>query len=613
MQFCFGCLHAFPTETLQPVGTFGEDLSLRLQSIRSLVSRVHATNAQTRQSVAGIEEELRRLTLAIDAELQKKQKSIDHLSLQLKHFHDQEDEERLRQKLAAQKAAARPPPRKATAEAGQHAYASRLLQRFMAVSHKQPMTPRRPGTGAINVENRFGANVVDATREVPDVMHAPDDPDHKPTVPKAAGTPRRAGRGGGGTGGARASDLVGATVYNTLEYASVRTRAALGVLWLSADEADELVAPFLVGEMVRHGVLGMAPVRIRVGSSTAGTVLSTGIAVNALREPSHGDGRGVAAHDEPAAVAHLLKENGHRSGLLLPIYRKYGAIERQTIGVLQLIGWPSASPFTGEDENVAAASASMLSHILSTYAKFAPAWNTRIYDPALMSKEARYYSHLDTAKGNPGAPGPNVLDDLVAATHPPMLVYRSDTTKAAVDGAASVSGKITRQDIAAQGTGQVPVAEALKEVERYTSTLEGSWKQAVGNQQDLQRRCDQLQRQLDAAKQGLSDRRSQGFSGFKSMRDISHSMRAQASEEAEAASPSTRSRHQTFSGAELEELAAEAELRLKGLQDGGSAAAGGSARGGSAGTSAGARAFATVVARAGTRAGTAAGALCCPS
>ena len=98
MQLCFGCLHPFPQESLTPVTSFNKELGSRLESVRSLITKVAPSNAQTRQAIAGMEDELRALTLAVDKELRTKQKAIDELTVQVKFFSAHEEEQLKKQK-----------------------------------------------------------------------------------------------------------------------------------------------------------------------------------------------------------------------------------------------------------------------------------------------------------------------------------------------------------------------------------------------------------------------------------------------------------------------------------------------------------------------------------
>jgi hypothetical protein len=541
MQLCFGCLHNFPEESLTPVQTFGAQLTSRMQSIRSLMSKVHATNAQTRQCVASMEDELRRLTLAVDGELRAKETVIAQLSVQLKYFSDNEEEiERRMATLEKQRPAARPPAR--TAEASPVGYSSKMLERFIAASNALPPAGRRPGSRHFVVANRFGDGVVVAQR----VASAEADGGE-------GGTPRR----GAAAGVPRPLDLVSASIFNALEFASVRARAAIGVLWLQVEDNDELVAPFIIGSEVKQGRYGVAPFHIRIASTTAGTVLTTGIAANVLRP---------ATRHAPEDTLQQTLQQTSRSTLFLPVFKRFGEADRVCHGVLQMIAWPHASPFTVEDEVACTAVAHMMSHTLTQYGgAFAGDWTSRTYDPSAMTKGAAYFAGMEQLKGNAERPGYNVMDDCVSGMHPPVLIHRSDATKDGLGGA--VTQKISRQEIHSQGVQHMSAKDALKDVHRYTTTLEASWKQAVGAQTELNRKNEALLQQLEQAKLGLLEARRGGGGGGPGSGGFAREAR-EARRSVSIASPvsaqSTRrgsSAH--FSAAELDDLENETSSRLK--------------------------------------------------
>jgi hypothetical protein len=542
LQLCFGCLHPFPEDTLQPVTSFGTDLTSRLESVRSLIAKVAPSNAQTRQCIAGMEDELKALTLSIDAELREKQRQIDELAVQVKFFSAHDEDQRRRQRLAEQqRLAVKPLPRQQSKNDGA-VYASKLLQRFLAASTSTPERPRNSSEGTrFTVENRFGETV---STHHPGASHG-----------LGAGdlTPRRAP-------GPKPLDLVSATLYNVLEHLTVRTQAALGVLWLRCESNDELVAPFLVGADVKTSRYGVAPQHIRVASTTVGTVFTTGVAVNVIAPPGPG----------AEETLHASLEATKRSTLVLPIFKKYSETNRECHGALQLIAWADASPFSTADESVAATAADMLTHSVGMYhAAFIGDWTTRTFDPTAMLKAATYIATLDTARGTVLGSNFGGVAECIAATRAPYLIYRAE---AGVKGQhTDMSGPhcITRQDMAAQGVMHVTVRDALKDVHRYTATLESSWKGAVAGQAELQRRNDQLQEQLDRARHGLNEvRRGGGSHGTNvafmsasgtNLREMSESLRR-------APGPAGNGRPRglaTFSGAELDDLEVDTVGRLR--------------------------------------------------
>ena len=344
------------------------DLISRLQSIRSLVSKIQGNGAQSRHSLASLEEELRRLTLAIDTALVLKQTEIDRLTSHVKYYHDQYEEERLKSlfgggSVGRGRVAGSSPisggnhhhqhsyPRDASSHvharvtressgfstapscgaqpfsgtaSGEHqlhhrspsasptlkamslpsasaafvsapapppaqaVFASRLLQRFVAFEHKkqqhmaaacahaQPFSDR----DTCRVVNRFGGLVSHSSRPntgsalaraVPPPIRATDasslegteagggasmDACYAEILAAQQGINHRKTQGSlqpyrHGSAHMTSSSFpthlcVQATIYNILEYTTVRTRARVGVLWLPLQETDEVLAAYVV-------------------------------------------------------------------------------------------------------------------------------------------------------------------------------------------------------------------------------------------------------------------------------------------------------------------------------------------------------------------------------
>ncbi len=515
-----GMLHEAP---------FGESLRRCLHSIRLHASRVEPLNDRSRESVAGMEDELKRLVVIIENELVERKKHADKLSVQLRYYSEWEgqiqrqlrlvlEQQQQQQKLLGQQAAhhghsasARLSAAAASARFNPHATTtSHLLERFLA-SARAGTPEERPASRAqgfsTNITNRYG----DTVSRIP---RRPDGVDSQTASEIAASLPSMTAPSRNKTGvpviGRKAASMdestlqvfmsVSASVYGILEGLAVSTRSAIGALWLHTDDSgDELSAPFLVlgrnDGFARKGVSGEGALPFRIGStaSTVGAVAATGIAVS-IRRPS---GSGTEETLQQALTSTV------RSTLIVPVFRKFHATERVCDGAIQLISWAHSSPFTQDDEHHAVAAANFISHIVSNFSHaFRGTWASRPpFDPTQLRKHATYNAALDQAVGDVR----DSLSTAAAVGHAGggqgTLIHRQNFGHAPVGSTKA----IMRQELKAAGesaTSQlVAPKDAVRDLQRYTQTLESSWKSAVLSLGDSEKRVSELQRQLDLAKQ----------------------------------------------------------------------------------------------------------------
>lgn len=547
VALCFGCLHSFPTDTRAAPSShaavaaydptesasamlrespFGDSLRRCLHQLRTHAARVEPLTDRSRESIAGLEDELKRLVVIVDQELTARQKHVDKLAVQLKYYSEWEaqiqrqlrnvlEQQAAQQKLNASQQAALNSARAASHSSryGANSNSSKLLERFIASARAAApdVRPSSAASGTALVTNRYGAAVSRIPRR-PDSMSAAEASQAAAALPSMSSSARKGGYGGSalGSGRGKSSSMddhtlqvfqqISAAVYQVLEALAVTTRAAIGTLWLGTDEAgDELTAPFLVvgrnDGFARKDVGGEGSnnICISAASSTAGAVASTGIAVS-IRRPQ---GNGAEESLQQALVATV------RSTLIVPVFRKFHAAERVCDGALQLIAWANGAAFTPDDEFAAVAAANVISHMISNYSKaFRQHWSTRPpFDPALLRRYASFNAALDQAQGN-------IRDAVTTASavgHSGgggTLIHRCDFGHAPVGSTKA----IMRQELRAAGQSPTQSAlvapkDAVRDLQRYTHTLESSWKSAVLSLGDSEKRVTELQRQLDLAKQ----------------------------------------------------------------------------------------------------------------
>lgn len=585
VALCFGCLHSFPQQQhhtnsqfgskkrqiesssngdqdstpnqQQQLGTlheapFGENLRGCLHSLRLHSSRVEPLNDRSRESVAGMEDDLKKLVMIIEEELVDRKKNADKLSVQLKYYSEWEGQiqKQLRLVLEEQQrqikngggggnslqsstsqsarngggALANSPRNNQGSSSLASAHTSHLLERFLAAA-RSAAPEERPSSRArgygTNITNRYGETISRIPRRPDGINHetAAEMAANLPSmsqssrtkVPNAPMIGKRAASMDEGT--LQVFNAVSASIYQILEALSVTTRSAIGALWLHTDDSgDELSAPFLVlgrnDGFSRKGVSGEGALPFRVGatSSTVGAVAGTGIAVS-IRRPN---GSGTEETLQQALTSTV------RSTLIVPVFRKFHATERVCDGAIQLIAWAHSSPFTQDDEFHAVAAANFISHIVSNFsAQFRQVWSSRPpFDPTQLRKIASYNSALDQAVGDVK----DAFSTAAAVGHTTgggTLIHRTDFGHTP---AGSSKATIMRQELRAAGNSAsstlVAPKDAVRDIQRYTQTLESSWKSAVLSLGDSEKRVLELQRQLDLAKQhGVIDGSTSGNGG----------------------------------------------------------------------------------------------------
>lgn len=507
-----GMLHEAP---------FSESLRRCLHSLRLHASRVEPLNDRSRESVAGMEDELKRLVIIIENELVERKKHADKLSVQLKYYSEWEgqiqkqlrlvlEQQQQQQKLLNQQAqSARPASNNGNNRFGANTTTSHLLERFLA-SARAGTPEERPSSRAqgysTNVTNRYGNTVSRIPRR-------PDGVDNQTASEMASALPSMTSASRNKTGvpiiGRKAASMdestlqvfnaVSATIYGILEGLAVTTRAAIGALWLHTDSSsEELSAPFLVlgrnDGFSRKGVSGEGALPFRIGAtaSTVGAVAATGIAVS-IRRPN---GSGTEETLQQALTSTV------RSTLIVPVFRKFHATERVCDGAIQIIAWAHSSPFTQDDEHHAVAAANFISHVVSNFSQaFRGVWASRPpFDATQLKKHATYNAALDQSIGDVR----DSFSTAAAVGHAGgqgTLIHRQNFGHAPVGSTKA----IMRQELKAAGesatsSSLVAPKDAVREITQYTQRLELSWKSTTMSLQDAETRIQELQRQLDLVK-----------------------------------------------------------------------------------------------------------------
>jgi hypothetical protein len=500
MQVCFGCLHTFEDQNLEEI-RLTSDITVSFQAIRSSLSKIQVNTSANRQAIAHIESDLKLLLKKVMQEMQSRDERLESLTAQVKYLSEQEDALRkANAELLNQSKAPRQPPKQSKAKATPP-FASGLLHRFLIASNLattpsygplsggvyntaglpatpdalgnspsasmgQTLTPYTPARTP-RIENRFGETVSHSQTKLLDRGSSASSPRtqhvHQPLRP---------------------ADSVGATLYNILETMTSQVRAAVGILWLVGVDRDEILAPFVYGRKVNSVVRnGGTPYHVNVASSIVGSVVSTGITVNLSNQTGTFD----------PTVTQLMTASVSTS-LYVPIFKEFGRSKQQCYGVFQAIAANGVGPFDEKDEAAAVAGSAILSYVLTAFQVLIPEWTTRVFDPSGLRKIS-YYSE-EEADRDAQQKGKTLVDTFQL---PSSLVYRCDLV--------DPTTKITKQVVQQAHHSLVTIVDALKETHRYSVTLETSWRGAITAQASLEKKVEELSRQLDLARQGLNDAR----------------------------------------------------------------------------------------------------------
>jgi hypothetical protein len=440
--------------SLEPLADINADLTRRLDSLRTLVVRLQPSTSAARQSVAEIEAEIRGLANALKSAIDEKTGKIRKLEQVVASLGEDLDEARRQHILmnaAPQAPKARAPTHEKSSNSGM--VASGMLRRFIA-QQQMPAAARPESARSAVVLNRF-QQVVSGTGGPMAARNAPV---------------------------IRSVDLVSASIYSVLEAVTVRCRADIGLIWLRLPDSGECVAPFLVGRQSRATVPYHSP-----ASSIPTVVAATGIAANV--RPSK-----QPHHESHTSLSSLIEDN-KRATLCAPIYTRYGEHSRTTLGALQLLAAEDSSfGFSEVDERFVFTAVVMLSSMISGhYGAMSGEWTTRMYDPSPLARDVTYCAELDQRSSS------KEVDDFPSL---PMLVYRGNHPEPNTSPRTLVQANALKSEITRNAVPSTP-AECMRDVNRYTRSIEQNWSAAVNTQAGLERKLEALGVQLEAARQGM--------------------------------------------------------------------------------------------------------------
>ena len=246
------------------------------------------------------------------------------------------------------------------------------------------------------------------------------------------------------------------------------------------DGGEELQSAALVGH--KTSVHGPPCLRVSATAGVAGSVLSTGIAVNQLVTATAGDRSGGAGG------------GGGRGGMLcFPITRGTGC---DPVGVLQLQDRRGGGSFTAEDEHMCHVASRLLGGLLGRYAVD---WLGVPFNPAWMSGVLPQPQASGGAGGGGG--GGRIVSPQVTRHERRRLVYRTNQSGQHVRDRLSggEGGVCGEPDTHVLGT-----CASLLEVDTYIQNLEECWRRSVGLNIDYEReqggKVQQLRRLREDAK-----------------------------------------------------------------------------------------------------------------
>ncbi|ORC85547.1 uncharacterized protein TM35_000341590 [Trypanosoma theileri] len=420
MQLCYSCQHAFPVSTLSPC-VFSDIISHRFEEVHRIVSEMEKRTPEENHKVVRLQAALRELCSAVD------------------------------QEIGALKEC------KANLEA----------------ARQRDRQERELGTQSCPV-TAHGNNT---TMNTQTAIHSPTRPSHTSFSPRATfnGTVpvyklRRMNS---------ALELVSASIYSVLESLAIRTRAAVALLWLPPPGvvSTELVAPFVVGRDISK-LRNSAPYRVSE-TSVPCAVSETGIAVNLKPKLGMNEPR----LSENAPLMDLI-DSSNAAQLLVPVYTRYGEVQRSVLGVVHLIGTPMfPSPFNARNEEMAVQTASTLSIILSSYHEtMGGEWANRIYDPSLLISASAYQSTLDMRSSQ------KALDDFAP---PSTLIFRCVNERKEDEDAREVI-KALRHAMVKRATPKKAVW-SIKDLHRFATNMENNWVTALKSNSEMERRMATLE------------------------------------------------------------------------------------------------------------------------
>ena len=154
----------------------------------------------------------------------------------------------------------------------------------------------------------------------------------------------------------------------------------------------------------------------------------------------------------------------------------------------------STCGFSDIDERFVFTAVGLLSAIVSGhYNSMLGDWTTRMYDPSPLARDATYCPELDQRSSEKS------VDDFPAL---PMLVYRGAHPEPTAAPRTLVQTGAMKNEILHNAAPSTPV-DCMRDVYRYTKSIEQNWGTAVNTQAALERKLESLGTQLEAARQGL--------------------------------------------------------------------------------------------------------------
>ncbi|RNF15998.1 uncharacterized protein Tco025E_05305 [Trypanosoma conorhini] len=358
MQLCYACRHAFPASSLAPC-VFSDIISHRFEEVHKVVKELDTTTPEENHRIVQLQTALRELHSAVHQE-------IGALKERQANLEAARQRDRQELELHAQ-------PRMATLQGSNPLSNTQTTGHNLSRSNYSKLNPRAAFNGTVPAYKLRKMN--------------------------------------------SALELVSASVYSVLESLAIRARASVALLWIPPPGvvSTELVAPFVVGRDMSK-LWNTAPYRVSE-SSIPCLVSEAGVALNLKPKP------GVAEDDvaENAPILELM-EMPNTAQLVVPVFTRYGEVQRTVLGVVHLIGNPLfPCPFGLRNEEMAVQTAATLSVILSSYYEtMGGEWANRIYDPFLLTSTSAYQGKLDMRSME------KVYDDFPS---PATLIYRCKNEK----------------------------------------------------------------------------------------------------------------------------------------------------------------------------------------
>nr|CCC93897.1 conserved hypothetical protein [Trypanosoma congolense IL3000] len=420
MNLCYSCRHAFPASSLTPCA-FSDIVSHRMDAVHNIIDAMKAETPEEKHQILKLQSALRELCSAIHQEFTV-----------LKGGAPREDAPKKKLPGHSTEMPLITPRRKGSVIAQQATLSS------AATIAKHPQ-------GAVTARATFNGAV----------------PNYK--LRKMNST----------------LELVSASIYCVLESAAIRARAAVALLWVTPPGAvsAELVAPFVVGPDVCK-LRNSAPYRV-CETSIPCVVTEFGIALNI--KPKHGVVDTRVSEDSPLVE---LIETSNAAQLLVPIFTRYGEIQRSVLGVLHLLGSPVVPcAFSPRNEEMAVQTAATLSIIMSSHHELMGGeWANRIYDPSLLVSASAYQGALDMRSMQ------KIVDDF---SPPATLIYRCVNGREADDDVRE-EVKMLRNAMAKRA---VPpkVVNSVRDLQRFAATMEQNWVGLLGTVTEMENRINTLE------------------------------------------------------------------------------------------------------------------------